>query len=130
MSVQRILTLPGHVPAGKLASAITDVIGKEVDVRERPAAPTDGVDLWFVLSFREPGRSRLDREISCHHGHATDDPPFPGQPYTYMATGAFGCTDEVLRTLGRRFGGFYVDEDTGAEISFVDAEASASAPSL
>lgn len=127
MSVERKLTLPGYFPPEQLASAVRDVIGKEVNVTSRNLN-VPGTDLFFDLKFMEPGRRRMERQIRGHHGHPTDDGEFPGQSHTYLVTGSFGCTDEILMALGRRFGGVYFDEDDERRVSFADDAAPAPTP--
>jgi len=130
MTVDRILTMRGHVEVDQIVSAMEDSGVESVRV-ERTVPPGDvGVPLYFWCYFQElgsdegargrKGRKKDDeRTLRCHHGNEGDsEGPFPGENYTYIATGAYGCTDTVLKALGQRFGGVYHDEGTGEEVVF------------
>jgi len=130
MTVDRILTMRGHVDVDQIANAIEDSGVGSVRIERKVPPGHVGVPLYFWCYFQElgseerakgrKGRKRDDdRMLRCHHGNEGDsEGPFPGESYTYIATGAYGCTDIVLKALGQRFGGFYQDERTGEEVVF------------
>jgi hypothetical protein len=122
MSEDRILWLPGLVDIEEIARTIEEVGVGAVRVESFGPPKELGVVCYFDLYFRELGsRKKKDneRQVRGHQALKGDSVGhFPRHPYTMLSTGAFGCTDQVLKTLGQRFGGFYEDEATGEEISF------------
>lgn len=121
MTVDRSLMTRGHVDVDQIVKVIEDAGVGTVRVERLTDHAGIGIPLYFFLYFKELGsRKKSDeRMIRGHHGDQADsEGPFPGEPYTSFATGAYGCTDVILKALGQQFGGVYEDEHTGEEIVF------------
>lgn len=120
MTIDRILVAPSHASVEELASVISSVIDDEV----KTILKADGPDVsrYFEFVFMDPDLAG-ERLIRGHHGFARGIAGSEGGGYTYLATDAQGSTDRILKALGERFGGNYLDEETGEQLFFCISEA-------
>lgn len=114
MTVDVSVTVPGRIDPERIASAVRDIGGRDVEVEHR--GKLHEVE-YFSITFGNPHRARQDREMRCHVSTGSE-PGTPGYEhlgdgeYTYMTLGLFDGAEDVMEQIALRFGG-WLEADEG-----------------